>query len=345
MDRLNPTLVEVARAAGVSRSTASNAFAHPERVRSEVLRRVEAAASALGYAGPDPRGRLLRTGKVHALGVRAFAELGVADALRNPVYRQFLEGVGEVCDDAGANMMVFPDRPRSGVDSALVDGLILNRVEQLAEIDSARLRRMPLVVVDVDAGPDVGSVRVDARAGFREAAQHLLDLGHRRFAVLSFLRAFGPPRFFPPRRSRPADAAGMPVDQEKLAGFAEALAAAGGDLDSVPMVQAHFSDPDAAAMLLDLAPDATAVLSMSVMQALAVVAEARRRGRETPRDLSVIGFNDTPAAADAGLSTVDGRTTEKGRIAARLVLEGGPAQRILLPTGLILRASTGPPPA
>lgn len=343
MNRPNPTLVEVALAAGVSRSTASNAFAHPERVRPEVRERVAAAARALGYAGPDPRGRLLRSGKVHALGLRAVAGLGVADALRNPVYRQFLEGVGEICDEAGANLMIFPDRPRSGVDSALVDGLILSRVEQIAELESARLRRMPLVVVDVDAGPEVSSVRVDARAGARAAAQHLLDLGHRRFAILSFLRAFGPPVYHPPGRARPPEAAGMPTDQEKLAGYAEALAEAGIDIDSVPLVQAHFRDPAAAAMLLDLAPAATAILSMAVMQGLAIVAEARARGRETPRDLSVVGFNDIPAAADAGLTTVDGRTMEKGRVAARLVLEGGGVRRALLPTTLIVRGSTAPP--
>jgi DNA-binding LacI/PurR family transcriptional regulator len=344
MNRPYPTLVEVARAAGVSRSTASNAFTHPERVRVEVRLRIEAAARALGYAGPDPRGRLLRSGKVHALGVRAIAGMGVADALRNPVYLQFLEGVGEVCDVAGANMTIFPDRPRGGVDTALIDGLILSRVEQLAEVDAARLRRLPLVVVDVDAGDEVSSVRVDAHDGAAAAARRLLDLGHRHFAIMSFLRAFGPPRYHPPGRTRAPDAAGMPIDQEKLAGYADALGSAGIAIDSVPIVQAHAWDEAAAAMLIDLAPEATAVLSMSVMQALAVVAEARRRGREVPRDLSVIGFNDIAAAADAGLTTVDGRTLEKGRAAARLVLEGGPVQRMLLPTALILRSSDGPAP-
>ncbi|HMN85481.1 MAG TPA: LacI family DNA-binding transcriptional regulator, partial [Bauldia sp.] len=60
-------LADVARAAGVSQGTASNVFNRPELVRAEVRERVEAAARSLGYAGPDPKGRLLRAGKVNAI--------------------------------------------------------------------------------------------------------------------------------------------------------------------------------------------------------------------------------------------------------------------------------------
>ena len=63
------TLLNVARTAGVSRSTVSNVFAHPERVKAEVRKAVERAAVELGYLGPDPKGRLLRSGKVNAIGI------------------------------------------------------------------------------------------------------------------------------------------------------------------------------------------------------------------------------------------------------------------------------------
>ena len=77
----------------------------------------------------------------------------------------------------------------------------------------------------------------------------------------------------------------------------EAFAEAGIAIDSVPMVQAQPVGPDAARLLLDVAPDATAILSMSVMQALAVLKEARRRGIVVPHDLSVVAYNDIPEAA------------------------------------------------
>jgi DNA-binding LacI/PurR family transcriptional regulator len=84
---------------------------------------------------------------------------------------------------------------------------------------------------------------------------------------------------------------------------------------------------------------------MSAMQGIAVMQEASRRGRSVPRDLSVISFNDIPEAAEADLTTVDGMGMEKGRVAARMVLEGGPPRNALLSTRLLLRGSTAPPVA
>jgi DNA-binding LacI/PurR family transcriptional regulator len=340
-------LADVARAAGVSLGTASNVFAHPERVRAEVRERVETAARELGYHGPDPKGLLLRAGRFNALGVVPPADLGVADALHNPVFRNFLRGVAEVCDAASANLVIISDREHGrGVSNALVDGVVLSRIEQLSEIEPARLRRIPFAVVDFDPGPEVSSVRSDARAGALAAARHLIELGHRRFAILSFLRAFGPAIHHPPGGARPPEAAGMLVDQEKYAAYAEAFAAAGIDIAEVPMVQGQPWSRDAASMLLDVAPEATAVLSMSVMQAMVLLEEARRRGLVVPRDLSVVGFNDLPeaAAGDPPLTTVDGMNIEKGRVAARMVLDAGPPRHVVLPARLLVRGSTAPPP-
>jgi DNA-binding LacI/PurR family transcriptional regulator len=342
-------LIDVARAAGVSRSTASNAFNSPELVRPGVRARVEAAARSLGYAGPDPKGRLLRAGRFNAIGVVPAGNWGVADTLRNPVFQRFLQGVGEVCDEVGANIVVTSDIGRSSgaAKTALVDGFIFARIDQIAEVEPARLRRLPFAVVDVDAGPDVNSVRVDARAGGYAAAHHLLDLGHRRFAILSFLRDFGPARFHPPGAPRGAEAAGMPTDQDKLAGYADALAEAGIAIDDVPMVQAHPWDRSAAGLLLDVAPQVTAILSMAVMQALSVLDEAHRRGLDVPRDLSVVGYNDTAEAAASAppLTTVDAMMAEKGRLAARIVTTPGPVRREVLEPRLIVRESTAPPRA
>ena len=208
-----PKLVDVARAAEVSVATASNVFAHPERVRPAVRERVGAAAQALGYLGPDPTARLMRAGKVNAIGVIPPGNWGVHDTLRNPVFYQFLLGVAQACDEAGVNLLVSCDLHRPGAASAVVDGFIFTRVEHMGDVEPARLRRLPFVVMDSDPGPEVSSVCIDARAGSALAARHLLELGHRRFAIMSFLRDFGPPRFHPPGRPRPADAAGMEVDQ------------------------------------------------------------------------------------------------------------------------------------
>lgn len=339
-------LIDVARAAGVSRSTASNVFNNPGIVRADVRLRVEEAARSLQYLGPDPKGRLLRAGKFNAIAVLPPSKWGVADALRNPVFDLFLLGVSEACDEIGASLVVVPDRGgRDGIRNALVDGFIFGRVEHLNDIEPARLRRLPFAVVDFDPGPDVSSVRVDARAGAYTAARHLLELGHRRFAFMSFLRHRGPAVIHRAGQSRPLDAAGMETDQEKYRGYADALGEAGLSIDDCTMVQADPWDNGAAAILLGAAPEATAILSMSVMQALGILDEARQRGLDVPRDLSVVGYNDIAEAAQSrpALTTVDGMGRQKGLMAARIVFGGGIPRHEVIEPHLIVRGSTAPP--
>lgn len=341
-------LIDVARAAGVSRSTASNVFNAPEMVRPELRERVAAAARQLGYSGPDARGRLLRDGKFNTIGVMAPSDWGVAGALGNPVFARFLDGVAQACDAADKNLMIISNGTSSQrINNALVDGFIFGRVEHLQQIEPARLHRSPFAVIDFDPGPGVNAVWVDSRAGAYASAHHLLELGHRRFAIMSFMRRPGPCRYFPPNGHRPDDAAGMPTDQEKYAGYADAFSAFGIDIASIPMMQSDPSDPSAAAKLLDHAPDATAILSMSVMQGLAILAEAQRRGLVVPKNLSIMAYNDIPAAAAAspGLTTMDSMSFEKGRLATELVLEANTPRQIVLQPQLILRGSTGPVPS
>ena len=339
-------LIDVAKAAGVSRGTASNVFNKPEVVRPLLRERVAAAARELGYLGPDPKARFLRSGKVNSIGVVPPAQWGVADSLRNPVYAKFLLGVGEACDAVGASLVIIPDKPgNGGVATALVDGFIFGRVEHIDLLKPAQLRRLPFAVVDFDPGPDMSSVLVDSRTGAYEAAKHLVQLGHRQFGIMSFLRGRGPARVYAAGRVRPPEAAGMFTDQEKLRGYADALAEAGLQIDDVPIVQAEPSDPDAARLLLDSAPDATAILSMSIMQAIEVADEARRRGLSVPLDLSVVGFNDIAAAARGTppVTTIDARAIDKGRLAAAIVIGNGPPQHKILQPRLIIRGSTAAP--
>jgi DNA-binding LacI/PurR family transcriptional regulator len=326
-------------------------FNNPEMVRPKLRQRVEAAARDLGYAGPDPTARLLRAGKVNAIAIVPPADMGVFALLRNPVFNLFVLGVSQACDEVGANLMIVPDKPggkgiNNGMQNAVVDGFIFGRVEHLHEIEPARLRRLPFAVVDFDAGPNISSVRVDAYAGAYAAAKHLTDLGHRRFGILSFLRTFGPAQVHPVGRPRGPEASGLPIDQEKYRAYADALAEVGVDIAGVPMVQAEAWDREAAGMMLDAAPDATAILSMGVMQAIAIVEEAQRRGLSVPRDLSVVGYNDFPDAerCKPPLTTVDAMGIQKGRAAARMVFAGGPPRHEIIQPRLIVRGSTAPAP-
>lgn len=344
----NVKLSDVARAAGVSQGTASNAFAKPELVRPEVRERVEQAASRLGYHGPDPKGRLLRAGRVNAIGVVAMDDLGYF--FNDPFNREFMIGVAEVCDARGAGIALVSaidrDTATWGIDSALVDGFIIQCMEDGDRlIEAARRRRLPFVAVDVDPGPDASSIMVDDRSGARQAAEHLLARGHRRFGILS-LDITTDGRTGLVDRARRAQVR-YGATRDRLAGYEDAMAAAGLDFENVSIVESGNDRQGAklgAAMLLDASPDITAVLAMSDVLALAAIAEARRRGLKVPEDLSVVGYDDVPEAAlaDPPLTTIAQPIVEKGRLAAQMIFDPGPPRKETLPVSLVVRSSTGP---
>ena len=352
--RRTVTLLDVAKAANVSKTTVSNVFSWPERVRPELRDRVEAAARDLGYAGPDPKGRLLSTGKVNAIGVVPIGAFGISLFLKNTYQRNFLAGVADVCETRGVGLSLVSarsDQEAWGIRNAIVDGFIFNSLEQVNLIEAAKHRRLPVVVMDIDGGPEISSVRVDDRDGMAQATRHLLGLGHRRFVIGSVLWEFRAPVFHPPARGRRQLVAAGPPILERIAGIADALSEAGISLDDVPIVEACGTPEEeeafgnGAAMLVERAPEATAVIAVTDQLALSVLDQAKKRGISVPRDLSIVGFDDTPdaALADPPLTTVVQSAFEKGRTAAEILLEGGPPRQVVLPVKLVVRGSTAPP--
>lgn len=348
-------LIDVARAAGVSRSTVGNVFSRPDLVRTEMRTRVEEAARRLGYAGPDPKGRLLRAGRTNAIGVVVADRLGYY--FDDPQMRLFMQGASAVCDEHRASMSLISGFTAEagvlGVKRALVDGLILHCLDETAQlVELARNRSLPFVVIDFDVGPATSSIRIDDRGGARMAIEHLARLGHRRFAILSLIireEYRNDPAHYGPIDRDWRDSAHFAVTRERLLGYADGLAAAGIDIDAVPIIQSPFKEEEGgrlgAAMLLDAAPDATAIVAMSVTLAIAVLNEAGRRRIDVPGDLSVVGFDDVPeaAASDPPLTTVSQPSVEKGRLAAEMLFKGGPPRNVVLPVKLVVRGSTAPP--
>jgi DNA-binding LacI/PurR family transcriptional regulator len=343
-------LLDIARAAGVSLGTASNAFNRPDRVRPELRDLIKTTARELGYSGPDPVGRLLMGAKAHAIGVLPPGDLPVSHAVGSPYFRDFVRGVAEACDENDASVLIISgakERKSWAIRNALVDGFVLGHVEDVALV-SARRRITPFVVIDMDAGPQAHTVRIDGRNGARQAAEHLLSLGHRRFAIASVLRRPAEPIWHSPGEPERRLLGGFPLDALKLLGYADALASAGLSIEDMPIVEFPLVSPDVEAgarMLLDRCAEATAILAMSDRPAITILAEAKSRNLDVPGDLSVVGFDDAENAqfADPPLTTVAQPTLEKGKTAARMLFEGAPPGEVVLPTRLVVRASTAPP--
>lgn len=348
------TLQTIADELGVSRTTVSNAYSRPDQLNRALRERIFDTARRLGYAGPDAAARSLRRGRAGAIGL-VFTET-LSYAFADPYSVGFLRGLAEVAETSGTGLLLIPLPPggqesEATVRDAVVDGFCLYCVpagHPARQVITAR--GLPLVTTDESADPAIPYVGIDEQASARLAADHLLRLGHRRFAVLADHVA-------EPGRSGPAGLAEQLAApclglRGRLAGYREALLDAGVDWSRVPVVSAgrnsRTAATEAAAALLDVAERPTAVLAVSDVLALGVLDAFEQRGLTAGRDVSVVGFDDVPEAGRARLTTVHQPMGEKGRLVGRLLLDppddGTRPHRTVLPTELVVRASTGPAP-
>lgn len=342
-----PTLKTVAVAAGVSTATVSNAYNRPDRLSVPVRARVFAVADELGYAGPDPAARSLRSRRVGAIGV-LFTN-GLSYAFDDPYCVRMLAGVAEVAERTRTTISLMPLVPRTaGLDAeqmrasvgavqrAVVDGVLADGIED----DHAALQ-----ILAARGVPVVGSIdRLDGRcvvldefAAGRAVGEHLAALGHRHVAVL----LDSPPTAG--NRSELQFDALFPYARSRLAGVAAGLGR-GARLDAVGAGQNSLDCGTAAAgLVLDQPGRPSAIAAVSDVLALGALGAARQRALEPGLDVSVTGFDDVPDAASAGLTTVAQPIREKGRLMARMLLEPDFDQRrIVLPWQFMLRTSTGP---
>jgi DNA-binding LacI/PurR family transcriptional regulator len=341
-------LRDVAERAGVSVGSASQAFGRPELVSEELRKRVLAAAEALGYPGPDPAARRLRTGRAGAVGLIFAERLGYQ--FTDPAAPAFLRGIAAGMQEAPTGLLLIPDsRNRSEaartVREAAVDGFIVYSTPQNdPRVEAALARRVPVVTVDQPRGAATPFVGIDDRAAARSAAVHLRELGHERVAMLSFVTALGP-----------GGSLELDLSAERLEGYKEGLAEAW-DAGLVRTVRPNAPEParDATAELLRAPDPPTAILAMSDILAIGALEAAAEEGVTVPEELSVVGFDDSPVALHATppLTTVAQPHEEKGRLAARWLMEEVERvqrpeegrRRAILPTELVVRESTAPAP-
>jgi DNA-binding LacI/PurR family transcriptional regulator len=353
--RRGVTLATIAAELGVSRMTVSNAYNHPDQLSPELREKVLETAKRLGYPGPNPLAATLSRGRVGALGLLFDDPLSYA--FTDPAAVLFFGGIAEVCERRQVGLVLVPsgDETLGQADltrTALVDGFIAYcDIADDGRLEAIEERGLPMVIVDGPRRPGAHHVGLDDRGGARAAAQHLIDLGHRRFGVIPFQLALD--RYEGPSGPERQAAIRYHTTHERLQGYRDALEAAGIDWATVPVEERIPHGRDAgrrsAGALLDRAERPTALLAMSDELAIGALGAAEDRGIVVPHQLSVVGFDDTPAATQARppLTTIWQPHREKGVAAARLLLEpdeaGGPREADLaLPTELVVRASTAP---
>lgn len=349
--RRRATLASLAAELKVSRTTISNAYNRPDQLSADLRDRVLATAKRLGYPGPDPVARSLRTRKAGAVGLLLTENLSYA--FRDPAALGFLEGLAMACEGAGQGLHLVPANPEredvAAVHRAGVDGFVVYSVpDDDPHLAAVLSRPVPTVVCDQPRVEGVDRVGIDDRAAMHQLAERLISLGHRRVGVMCMRLA----------RDRNDDFASTErqqnahyhVQKARLAGLADAFASAGVAWADVPVVERfdHSSSCGAiaAAQLLDFNPELTALICTSDILALGALTEAKRRGLRVPQDLTITGFDGIADAERTGLTTVRQPMLDKGKAAGKLLLgalEHTRPRQIILPTELITGSTSAPP--
>ena len=357
------TLQTVADRVGVSRMTVSNAFSRPDQLSTALREKVLAAAAELGYVGPDPAARALARGTAGAIGILMTDSL--AYAFTDEVATGFLGAVADGLAPTGLAMTLLTSGVRDGHvparDVPMDGALVYSCGFDSSAVDWLTRRGLPMVFVDQVPVPGIPSVNVDDRGGARAAAQHLVDLGHRRIGIVNRDHSDNP-------KVVAATAAGeLHVSHQRMLGWTDALDAAGlrpvltresvrpPEWAAGEAERPEDADARAVRELLELPDRPTAVLCFSDVMAYRVVRTAEELGLRVPEDLSVVGFDDSPLARRMrpALTTVRQDVSGKGRAAtaalttaieaARTGRKPSRAKRVVLPTELVVRDSTAPP--
>jgi DNA-binding LacI/PurR family transcriptional regulator len=331
-------IADVASAAGVSKTAVSFAFNNPEKLGQATLERVLQVAHDLGYA-PHPAARALSMRRSGTIGVLIPQRLSTVFA--NPFLSELLQGLGEMCEEHDLTLLLVPPLDGSlagAIRQASVDGFIsLGLSSDDHALETLDRIGIPTVLVDSDASSDHPAVNVDDGAGAEAAAEHLLQLGHRDLAII----------ILPPTR---AQAEPTPTAARRLAGYHAAIDRAGG---MVPFAITAGATLPAGGRAFEALPKGkrrpTGVLAMSDMTAIGLMAAAISAGLRVPEDISIVGYDDLPIAAwtTPGLTTVRQPIVEKGRVAARLLIQRMQGKEVDSPqpleTSLVVRNSTSHP--
>jgi len=349
------TLQTIADQLGVSRMTVSNAFSRPDQLSASLRGTILDAATKLGYVGPDPAARALARGTTGAVGVLLTSSLRYA--FDDDVATGFLAAVADELDPTGLAITLLSSSVVDDViparDVAMDGALVYSCDPDVPAVDWLTRRGLPIVFADQEPTRGVTCVNVDDRGGARAAARHLVDLGHRRVAIMTAALGGAPGIVDDPV----ADATTSKyVARERVLGHLDGLGEAG--VASVVHRQLHSSDEEAyvaALGLLGADDPPTGVLCFSDVIAHGVVRAAEELGLDVPGDLSVVGFDDSPLARRLRpqLTTVRQDVAQKGRVAAAALKVAmahhragtrGRAKHVVLPTELVVRDSTAAPP-
>jgi DNA-binding LacI/PurR family transcriptional regulator len=340
-----PTIKDIARISGFSKTSVSFAFNDPKRLSKETVEKIMATAKELGYF-PDPLARNLSLQKHFSIGF--LLPQNINHTMNNPYILKVIEGISQVCEQKNYTLTIIPPLNQSvieAVKNAAVDGLITMGMDiesQIVEILDHR--NIPLVAIDGNPSQNIPSVNIDDEDASYDIMCEVLKRGHRNITIVSLSEDL-----FSDKVSCKVQT--VPMLRRK--GYERALEEYGLTLkdECINIILSECTFEDGAALYSEIfkqQPDVTCVVAMSDIVAIGLLYQLRHENIEVPEKISVVGFDNLLEAKliSPRLTTVDQPGLDKGVQGARLLfdyMEGNEkdSKRIEIPYNLIIRESLG----
>ena len=337
-ERVRLTLADVAAALGISRTSVSNAYNRPEQLSKELRDQILVKSKELGYFGPDAKARALRRQETREVAVVFHHDLPYA--FNDPLSLDFMRGVARQLHLRGLTLLLIPRFSRQiepALDAAFnttADALIVHAAIGPEFAPLVQAAPLPLVLVDTMV-PGAPSVCLDDRGGAELAMAHAIATHPDIVLALCF-----PVTGKDMKRALGARPSRSPYNAcERMTGYVQAARRAGFDESRIIWHHVDDAEPESASRAVELVRGRlgkyrrVAVVAMSDRIALAAM-DTMRAWSEIEL-VSVVGFDDIPAAAAAGLTTVRQDAVQKGETAVCIVLDGEPST--VLPLELVVR--------
>jgi LacI family transcriptional regulator len=333
MDKL--TLEQIAKLAGVSRSTVSRVINHHPNVKAEVRQRVMKVVAETGYH-PNPAARSLASQRSGIIGL--VIPRAVQSLFTDPYYPRLMQGIAQACNANDYTLSLFlfhtEDEEHKLYPRVLRTGMMDGLLVSASQIDDPLIpelidNNVPFVMIGrPDDLPAVSFVNVDNAVGVYTATSHLARAGYKRIATIT-----GP--------------LNTTVGLDRRQGYLDALNDRSHSIDDRLIVEGDFTESGGYAAMQRLIPHRPdAVFIASDTMAFGALRALREAGLCVPRDIAIVGFDDLPTSslADPPLTTIRQPIRRLGAQAVETlidILTNGPEppRRITLSTELIIRAS------
>ncbi|TVT52185.1 MAG: LacI family DNA-binding transcriptional regulator [Azoarcus sp. PHD] len=332
-----PVLADVALAAGVSTASVSRVLNEPDKVRPEMRQRVMAAVEQLGYV-PDGAARALASGRLRTIGA-------IVPTLDNAIFASGINALQRRLAQRGFTLLVASSEYDSDEEAREVHALVVRGVDGLVFVGEGHDPRLykllaskglPYVNTWVHS-PDQPhpTIGFDNRSAGLRLADYLMDLGHRRIAMVAGFAAHND-------RAR-----------ARAEGVRAALAKRGLEIAPGQFLERAYDvreGREALRTLLRLPEPPTAVICGNDVQAMGALFETQAQGIAVPARLSIVGFDDLPISANLvpALTTIRVPAADIGRRAADYLLDRlagqDPPLHTELDAELVVRGTTAPPP-